>query len=244
MSDSAPPIYSPREKLLAYAVHVYTAMGLLCGALIAAAILQQNYRGAFVWMIVAVLIDATDGTFARKFRVKDVVPNIDGRKLDDIVDYVNYTFLPLCMIARADWFPAPAWLWVTVPLVASVFAFVNTGAKEETNGFFLGFPSYWNVFAFYTAVWLRELGQGIVLAIALALSVMSVLPLRFVYPNRAPRWRKLFIIGGIAWLAIIGVILWYYPERPVPAALLWISAVYPLLYVLGSLYLDQRLRET
>ncbi len=244
MSDSAPPIYSPREKLLAYAVHVYTAMGLLCGALIAAAILQQNYRGAFVWMIVAVLIDATDGTFARKFRVKDVVPNIDGRKLDDIVDYVNYTFLPLCMIARADWFPAPAWLWVTVPLVASVFAFVNTGAKEETNGFFLGFPSYWNVFAFYTAVWFRELGQGTVLAIALALSVMSVLPLRFVYPNRAPRWRKLFIIGGIAWLAIIGVILWYYPERPVPAALLWISAVYPALYVLGSLYLDQRLRET
>ncbi len=244
MSDSAPPIYSPREKLLAYAVHLYTAMGLLCGALIAAAILQQNYRGAFVWMIVAVLIDATDGTFARKFRVKDVVPNIDGRKLDDIVDYVNYTFLPLCMIARADWFPAPAWLWVTVPLVASVFAFVNTGAKEETNGFFLGFPSYWNVFAFYTAVWLRELGQGIVLAIALTLSVMSVLPLRFVYPNRAPRWRKLFIIGGIAWLAIIGVILWYYPERPVPAALLWISAVYPALYVLGSLYLDQRLRET
>ncbi len=147
-------------------------------------------------MIVAVLIDATDGTFARKFRVKDVVPHIDGRKLDDIVDYLNYTFLPLLMVGSADWLPSPTWLWASVPLVASVFAFVHTGAKEETNGFFLGFPSYWNVFAFYTAVWLSGFGQGIVLAIALVLSGLSVLPLRFVYPNRAPRWRALFVGGA------------------------------------------------
>jgi phosphatidylcholine synthase len=243
MSDPALPIFSRRQKLLAYAVHAYTATGLLCGALIAADILRQNYRGAFIWMIVAVLIDATDGTFARKFRVKDVVPHIDGRKLDDIVDYLNYTFLPLIMVGSADWLPSPGWLWASVPLVASVFAFVNTGAKEETNGFFLGFPSYWNVFAFYTAVWFSEFGRGIVLAIALVLSGLSVLPLRFVYPNRAPRWRKLFVLGALAWLAIIGVILWYYPQRAIPAALLWISAVYPVLYVVASVYLDRRLRE-
>jgi len=236
--------YSRRHKLLAYSVHAYTATGLLFGALIAADIMQGNYRRAFIWMIVTVLIDATDGTFARKVRVKEVVPHIDGRKLDDIVDYVNYTFLPLLMIAGANWLPAPGWLWVSVPLVASVFAFVNTGAKEEANGFFLGFPSYWNVFAFYTAVWFSEFGRGIVLAIALVLSGLSVLPLRFVYPNRAPRWRMLFIVGGLVWLAIIGVILWYYPQRQVPAALLWISAVYPVLYIVASLYLDRRLRET
>jgi phosphatidylcholine synthase len=243
MSDPALTVYSRRQKLLAYAVHIYTAMGLLCGALIAADIFQQNYRGAFIWMIVAVLIDATDGALARKFRVKDVVPHIDGRKLDDIVDYLNYTFLPLLMIGSAGWLPAPTWLWASVPLVASVFAFVNTGAKEENNGFFLGFPSYWNVFAFYTAVWFSDFGQGLVLAIALVLSGLSVLPLRFVYPNRAPRWRKLFIAGGLAWLAIIAVILWYYPERTIPAPLLWLSAVYPLFYVVASLYLDWHVRE-
>jgi phosphatidylcholine synthase len=147
------------------------------------------------------------------------------------------------MVGSADWLPAPSWLWASVPLVASVFAFVNTGAKEENNGFFLGFPSYWNVFAFYTAVWFSELGRGVVLAIALVLSGLSVLPLRFVYPNRAPRWRKLFIFGALAWLAVIAVILWYYPERPIPAALLWISAIYPVLYVVASVYLDWRLRE-
>jgi phosphatidylcholine synthase len=244
MSDPAFPVYSRGQKLLAYAVHLYTAMGLLCSALIAADIVQQNYRRAFLWMIVAVLIDATDGTFARKFRVKEVVPHIDGRKLDDIVDYVNYTFLPLLMIGVADWLPSPSWLWATVPLVASVFAFVHTGAKEEANGFFLGFPSYWNVFAFYTAVWFfPEFGRGTVLAIALLLSGLSVLPLRFVYPNQAPRWRKLFVGGAIAWLATIAAILWHYPQQPIPAPLLWISAVYPAFYVVASLYLDWRLGE-
>src|SRR3984885_9169859 len=107
-------LYSRRHKLLAYSVHAYTATGLLFGALIAADIIQHNYRRAFIWMIVTVLIDATDGTFARKVRVKEVVPHIDGRKLDDIVDYLNYTFLPLILIASAGWLPSPTWLWASV----------------------------------------------------------------------------------------------------------------------------------
>ena len=133
MSDDSLEIYSRRQKLLAYAVHAYTATGLLCGALIAADIVGGNYRRAFVWMIVAVLIDATDGTFARRLRVKEVVPHIDGRKLDDIVDYLNYTFLPLLMIESAGWLPQPVWLWTSVPLIASVFAFVHTGAKKRST---------------------------------------------------------------------------------------------------------------
>jgi phosphatidylcholine synthase len=234
--------YTRGQKFWAYGVHAYTATGLLCGALIAADIVQGNYRRSFIWMILAVLIDATDGTFARKLRVKEVVPHIDGRKLDDIVDYLNYTFLPLLMIGSAGWLPQPSWLWASIPLVASVFAFVHTGAKEELNGFFRGFPSYWNVFAFYTAVWLAGLGQGVVLAFALALSALSILPIRFVYPNRAPRWRGLFIGGGVVWLLVIAAILWYYPKSSIPDGLLWLSAIYPAFYVAASLYLDWRLR--
>lgn len=243
ITDNSLEISSRRQKLAAYAVHAYTATGLVCGALIAADIFLGEYRRAFVWMIVAVLIDATDGTFARRFRVKEVVPNIDGRKLDDIVDYLNYTFLPLMMIGSAGWLPQPVWLWTSIPLIASVFAFVHTGAKEEINGFFRGFPSYWNVFAFYTAVWLSRWGNGTVLATALVLSGLSLLPVRFVYPNRAPRWRRLFVGGGIAWLAVIGMILWYYSEAPIPNGLLWLSAIYPVFYVGASLYLDWQLRE-
>jgi phosphatidylcholine synthase len=235
-------LYSRRQKFLAYSVHAYTATGLLFGALIAADIIQHNYRRAFVWMIVTVLIDATDGTFARKVRVKEVVPHIDGRKLDDIVDYLNYTFLPLLMIVTAGWLPQPSWLWASVPLIASVFAFVHMGAKEESNRFFRGFPSYWNVFAFYTAVWLAEWGHATVLVLALVLSGLSLLPVRFVYPNRAPRWRAVFVGGAIAWMAVIGAILWYYPTSPIPHVLLWLSVIYPAFYVAASIYLDWKLR--
>lgn len=241
-SDSPSAGDLSRRKLLAYAVHVYTALGLLCSALIAAEILQANYRGAFFWMIVGVLVDATDGTLARKFRIKEVLPYIDGRKLDDIVDYLNFTFLPLWMVARAGWLPAPVSLWISIPLIASAFAFVNTGAKEENNGFFLGFPSYWNVFAFYTAYWLRDFGEWVVLAVALGLSFLSILPVRFVYPNRSPRWRRLFVFGGLAWLVVIGAILWFSEASPHFPALLWLSGIYPLFYVVASIYLDWRRR--
>lgn len=241
MSDDS-PITSSRQRLCAYAVHVYTATGLLCGVMTAADIVESDYRGAFLCMIVAVLIDATDGTLARRFRVKQVVPHIDGRKLDDIVDYLNYTFLPILMIGSAGWLPHPVWIWASIPLIASAFAFAHTGAKEEVNGFFRGFPSYWNVFAFYTAIWLAAWGQGIVLALTLLLSVLSLAPVRFVYPNRAPRWRAWFIGGGIAWLAIIAAILWYYPKTPIPPILLGLSAIYPAFYIAASFYLDRQLR--
>ncbi len=242
MTDDSPGIAPQRQRLLAYAVHTYTASGLVCAALIAHDIFRRDYRWAFVWMILAVLIDATDGTLARKFRVKDVVPHIDGRKLDDIVDYLIWTFLPLLMIATAGWLPEPAWLWMSIPLIASVFAFVHTGAKEEVNGFFRGFPSYWNVVAFYSAVWLVDWGKGAVLAAVLVLSGLSLLPVRFVYPNRAPRWRWLFIGGAIAWLVVIGAILWLYPKMPIPPSLLWLSAIYPAFYLAASIYLDRQLR--
>jgi phosphatidylcholine synthase len=244
MTDESPGISPTGQRLWAYAVHIYTASGLVCAALIAADIFRRDYPGAFVWMILAVLIDATDGTLARKFRVKDVAPHIDGRKLDDIVDYLNWTFLPLLMIATAGWLPEPAWFWMSIPLIASVFAFVHTGAKEEVNGFFRGFPSYWNVFAFYTAVWLVDWGKGAVLASVLVLSGLSLLPVRFVYPNRAPRWRWLFIGGAIGWLGVIAAILWLYPKMSVPPSLLWLSAIYPVFYVAASLYLDRKLRAS
>ena len=227
------------SRVVAYGVHLYTACGLIVGMFVAAAILSEKYDVAFLWMSAAVLIDATDGTLARRFRVAHVLPHIDGRKLDDIVDYLNYTFLPLIMIWHAQWLPRPAWLWTGIPLVASSMAFVNTGAKEEREGFFLGFPSYWNIFAFYTAHGLRYWGPGWVLATILVLSVLSVSPVRFVYPNRAPRFRAFFMLGGYAWLGTVVVYLFTAKSHPTVAQpLLWLSAVYPFLYVVLSIYLD------
>jgi len=230
--------FTRRHRAAAYSVHFYTASGLLCGALAAAEIIAGRNQRAFFWLILAMLIDSTDGALARRFRVKDVVPHIDGRKLDDIVDYLNYTFLPVLMMAWSGWLPEPVWLWAGIPLIASVFAFSHTGAKEEENGFFLGFPSYWNVFAFYTAIWLSHYGPYAVLSVALVLSVLSVVPVRFVYPNRPPRWKTFFIGGGVATVLVALFILLRHPELDPPGWLIGVSLVYPAMYFAASAYLD------
>ncbi len=140
------------QRARAMAIHLYTASGALWALLTLEAIFAKNYQIAFVWMFVAVVVDASDGPLARWADVKRHAPKIDGARLDDIIDYLNYTVVPIVLLIHAGWLPDPAWAWAAVPLVASALAFSNTGAKDSGQGFFLGFPSYWNIFAFYVEV--------------------------------------------------------------------------------------------
>ena len=123
-----------------------------------------------------------------------------------------------------------------MPLICSLFGFAHTGAKEEEAGFFRGFPSYWNIVVLYVAVWLHAYGTMLVLGIVLGLSLLTVLPVRFVYPNRPPRWLPLFLGGAVAWLICLLAMIWQYPH--VSPTLLAVSLVYPALYVMLSAYLD------
>jgi phosphatidylcholine synthase len=230
-----------RARYVAYLVHIYTASGALVAALAARAIFADDYRTAFLLMVMAVAIDATDGTLARHFHVKRVCPHIDGRTIDDIVDYLNYTFIPILLICHAGWLPEPVWIWAAFPLVASLFGFAHSGAKEERHGFFRGFPSYWNIVALYVAVWLHGFGPNTVLVVILGLSLLTVLPVYFVYPNRPPKWVGLFVGGAVVWLAIVLWMVYRYPT--VDQRLLALSLIYPIIYVVLSVYLDYESRR-
>jgi phosphatidylcholine synthase len=225
-------------------VHVYTASGVLLALLAAMELCTAapDPRRVFLALAAAVVIDATDGTLARRWEVKRVLPAIDGRTIDDIVDYLTYTFIPLLLVWRMGWVPAPRALWIAPALVASLFGFANTGAKDEGGGFFLGFPSYWNVVAFYAGFFRRLYGPGVNAAILLLLAVLTVLPVRFLYPNLAPRpWRVPVVAGAILWL---GAMLWLLQDYPAaPARLVWVTLVYPAFYVALSLRLGRRARS-
>ena len=222
-------------RILCWLVHLYTASGVVVAMMTLNAGLQGDYPRTFLLMVLAVLIDATDGPLARRFNVKENVPQIDGRKLDDIADYANYTFVPLVLLPHAGWLPEPGWLWAGIALVASLFTFAHCGAKENDAGFFRGFPSYWNIVFFYVAVVIRHVGGGVVLAVIMGLSVLSVLPVRFVYPNRAPRWKPAFVYGGYLWMVTLFGLIWQYPNCD--GTLLGLSLVYPACYVVASWYL-------
>ena len=110
-----------REKLFAWAVHGYTASGLIAAAGMAVCIFRgdaASFNWAIALMILATFIDSTDGWLARRARVKEVVPQFDGRRLDDIVDFQTYTSLPILFIWRAGILPEAWSLWLLVPLLA------------------------------------------------------------------------------------------------------------------------------
>src|SRR5262245_22792950 len=180
------------KKFLAWCVHAYTALGLVAAAGIAVLTVRggpESFRGAFVLMLVATLIDATDGTLARWVRVKEVLPGFDGRRLDDLIDFLNYTFLSLLLLWRAEVLPA-GWDWLLlVPLVASAYGFSQTAAKTD-DGFFLGFPSYWNLVAFYLYA-LRPLPGWFAAGVLLLFAGLTFVPLRYLHTSHPGRLNRL-----------------------------------------------------
>jgi phosphatidylcholine synthase len=106
-----PTFFTSRAR--AYAVHVLTASGVAAAFLAVAELFDDapDERVVFVWLAVAVVIDAVDGPIARVWEVKRFAPDIDGRTIDDIVDYLTFTFIPLLLVWRMGWVPfAPAFL--------------------------------------------------------------------------------------------------------------------------------------
>src|SRR5438132_1181811 len=108
------------QRFLGWCVHGYTALGLVAAGLIAVLLVQggpEAFRWSFLLMVAATVVDATDGTLARRIRIKEAVPSFDGRRLDDIIDFLTYTFLPLLLIWRAGILPAGYEPWLFLPLV-------------------------------------------------------------------------------------------------------------------------------
>ena len=229
-------------RVRAALVHVYTASGVLLAfaATMEVCSAAPDPRLLFLLLAAAVLVDATDGPLARRAEVKRWLPSIEGRTIDDIVDYLTFTFVPLLLIWRMGWLPDPAVVWIAPALMASLFGFANTAAKDEAGGFFLGFPSYWNVVAFYAGFAHHLYGPWVNAAILLLLALLTLLPARFLYPNLAPRpWRTPLVVGALVWL---GMMLWLLLDYPLaPAWLVWLSLLYPAFYFWLSYRLAVRL---
>jgi phosphatidylcholine synthase len=211
----------------AWLVHLYTASSAVIALLATRAIFEYRFRDAFFWLAAAIVIDSSDGVLARAADVKGRLPWFNGAKLDDIVDYLTYVFVPALFVWRALLVP-DAWAIpvASAILLSSAYGF-NQDAAKTADHFFTGFPSYWNIVVFYLYV-LR--GSQMVNAIVLlALAVMVFVPMRYVYPSRTPRWRVVTLALGIAWGIAGLVMLWQLPA--VSPALLWGSLVFPVYYM-------------
>jgi phosphatidylcholine synthase len=226
-----------RARMAAWAVHLYTASGFVLALLALAAIGRDDYGAAFFWMAVAMFIDCTDGTLARRFRVKQVVPYFDGAKLDDIVDYINYVLVPIALLLRAGLVPSgTAGLAIaSLPLLASGYGFCQAQAKTADH-FFTGFPSYWNVLALYLYALRGPMWFNV--AWLVGLSALVFVPIRFLYPSRTAFLRSLTYAGGALWGVSVFVLLAQFPEPSRGLAI--VSLLFPAYYIAVSLWLHWR----
>jgi phosphatidylcholine synthase len=229
------------RRLRAWAVHVLTASGITFDLLAVHELLgpAPDPRRVFVLLLIPVVIDGIDGPLARRWDVKTWASAVDGRTIDDIVDYLTFTFVPLLLVWRMGWLPEPAAAFVVLALVASLLGFAHTQAKMEADGFFRGFPSYWNAYAFYAGLWAAHGGVVANAVVLVALAVLTVAPVRFLYPNLAPPpWRVPLLVGGGVWTVLLLAMLPAYPHTP--SWLVWLSLAYPAFYVALSVALDRR----
>jgi phosphatidylcholine synthase len=222
---------SPRRVALAWGVHLFTASGAVVGAFALAAVVARDFSAAALWMLVALVIDAVDGTFARAVGVSEVLPAVDGRRLDDMVDYLNYVIVPAVFMAAAGSLAGLA--WTALPILASAYGFSQEDAKTEDD-FFLGFPSYWNVIAIY--LWLFALPPAAGTAIVAAFSALVFVPLKYVYPSKLRSWRRTTTAGAALWLAAIALAA-ARPESAFAGPLARASLAVPVWYFWLSVHL-------
>lgn len=228
---------SKLPTMRAWAVHFYTSLGLVAGLLAMVAVAEGRARDVFIFLGLALWIDATDGMLARGWEVIVWTPRFDGRKLDDIIDYLNYTFIPVFFIYQFGLVSGVWALSLPVVLLASVYGFCQKAAKTE-DGYFTGFPSYWNVLAFY--FYLLDSHPALNGLLLLFCAVMVFVPIKYVYPSRTPVLRPLNIGLGFFGFLVLSLIMLSF-DHPDPR-LVYLSLIYPIYYLALSFYLHFRPR--
>ena len=224
----------------AWLAHLYTALGLVCVAGIVVLIVRgddASFRWAFGLMMVATAIDATDGWLARAAKVHQVLPQFDGAALDNLIDFHTYTSLPVFLLWRAGLFPgAFAWL-LLLPLLASAYGFSQVNAKTD-DGYFLGFPSYWNIVALY--LYILQAPPVVAAATVVVFSILTFIPTHYIYASKGGPFALVINAGSAVWFFTLAAIL----SQPLgnSRTLAWASMLYPILYLALSAVVTNRKR--
>jgi len=185
------------RRVRAASVHVLTAIGAVLALLALRAAHQADWQMMFVWLGIALLVDAVDGPLARAFDVKAVLPRFSGERLDLIVDYLTYVAIPAFVLTETDLLPELSRLPAAIAILLSgLFHVSDTGSKTE-EGYFVGFPAIWNIVLLYLFVLgLPPLGALVLVA---SLVGLTFVPILCVHPFRVIRLRIVTALVALLW---------------------------------------------
>lgn len=210
------------SRIIAWAVHVLTASGVVISLLSLIAILKGDAQEALLWLGLALAVDGLDGPLARRFEVRRLIPSFDGAVLDLVVDYLSYVVVPAIFLYQFGFFPEAWALPATAFILAtSLYIFANVDMKTHDN-YFVGFPAIWNVVALY--VYVLDPPKAATLAVTIALGLASFSTAKFLHPLRVREGRPLTLAATAVWSVSSLVLVVSLPERPTLALAAWLLA--------------------
>ena len=214
-----------KARLRAASVHVLTASGAVLALLALRAAHQADWQMMFVWLGIALFVDAVDGPLARRFDVKTVLPRFSGERLDQMVDFLTYIAVPAFALSEADLLPEPFRLPAGIAIMlSSLFHMADQDSKTK-DGYFVGFPAIWNVVCLYLFVFMPR--PAIALAVVAFFVVLTFVPILSVHPFRVAGLRGLTVAVTCLWsVAAIGAVANPFPSPLWVKALLLATAAY------------------
>ena len=203
-------------RLAAAAVHVLTATGAIWALLALLAVHAGDYNTMFIWLGVALVVDAVDGPLARWVGVSTALPRYSGTRLDQIVDYLTYVVVPGYALSLAEILPEDFRLAAAIVILLSSLAHVADRESKTEEGFFVGFPAIWNIVCLY--LFALGLPPFIALGAIVLFAAATFIPILCVHPFRVLALRPVTVLVTLAW----GVAATVAVLQPFPSAL-WVK---------------------
>jgi phosphatidylcholine synthase len=206
-------------------VHLFTALGVVCALFATRAAIAGAWEEVFAWLGLALIIDGIDGTFARMANVTVRLPRFSGERLDLVIDYMTYVFVPALTLLQAGFLQGPfGVLLASLILLSSLFHFSDTDSKTEDHCF-VGFPAIWNIVAFY--VFAFAMPSWAAAGVISACVVLTFVPMRWAHPLRTPLLWPVTLAATALWCVAAGLTVWSgFPASPLLQAILLAVAAY------------------
>jgi phosphatidylcholine synthase len=214
-----------RMKIAAAAVHLFTALGAVCAFMATLALINQQSEVMFGWLGLAFLIDGVDGTFARMAEVEKRLPEFSGERLDLIVDYTTYVFVPTLALMKYGYLVGPfGYVLAAAVLLSSLYHFCDLGNKSDDHCF-VGFPAVWNLVAFQLFAF--DATQPVTALVIIAGVILTFVPWRWVHPMRVDAlWPATLGLVGLWALAALFTLVQGFPGSTVARLIMVIATVW------------------
>ncbi len=164
-----------------------------------------------LWLLLCQVIDGVDGLLARAVRVREVLPYMDGKTIDYVIDFFTYAILPAYLYFVAlPLSPALQYSGAFLMLLTAAIYYGKEGMVSTDGTHFVGFPVLWNMVV-YMQIFVFPTWPGWAHFLLVVLfSVLHFLPIYFAYPSRT-KGQYLPWLFAILFLASLLANVWLYP---------------------------------